>query len=391
MNGCEGKIVLLSKGFEVEMYTGTPDGTIVGLSDKIVANIEGFVREPDSRNVEYTTPPLCRYEHLLCELVKPRLKLRQFLHQLGDYTLLPGSTLALGDSQRFYRSDPQNPYHDYIEHTYGTKVVTASIHINIGISDPEALMRACRLIRVEAPLILALTASSPFLDNQATGYHSTRWYTFPQTPQHVPLFESHAHHIQWVEAQLKQGKMQNVRHLWTSVRPNGDHRPYNLNRLELRISDLVTDPLELLAVTALIETRLLQLQANPSLDPLESSQLSAQTRSEDLLALTLANEQAAAQSSLDATLTHWRSGESIRANTWIAQLYDELYPTAKAHGIACFLPPIQAILRDGNQAQRWLQQVQQGQSIASIIQQSAQLMDAQEQSLQADICPPIPG
>jgi predicted glutamate--cysteine ligase len=391
MNGCEGKIVLLSKGFEVEMYTGIPDGTIVGLSDKIVANIDGFVREPDSRNVEYTTPPLCRYEHLLCELVKPRVKLRQFLHKLGDYTLLPGSTLSLGDSQHFYRSDPQNPYHDYIENTYGTKVVTASIHINIGISDPEALMRACRLIRVEAPLILALTASSPFVDNQVTGYHSTRWYTFPQTPKHVPLFESHAHHIQWVEAQLQQGTMQNVRHLWTSVRPNGDHRPYNLNRLELRICDLVTDPLVLLAVTALIETRLLQLQANPALDPLESSQLPAHNRSEDLLSLTLANEQAAAQSSLDATLQHWQSGAPISAKDWIAQLYSELYPIAKANGIACFLPPIQTILREGNQAQQWLQQVQQGQSIAAIIQQSAQAMETQERSLQADICLPVAG
>ena len=38
------------------MYTGTPEGDIVGLSDRIVAHMNGFVREPDSRNVEYTTP-----------------------------------------------------------------------------------------------------------------------------------------------------------------------------------------------------------------------------------------------------------------------------------------------------------------------------------------------
>ncbi|MEN9518746.1 MAG: hypothetical protein RLZZ381_1334, partial [Cyanobacteriota bacterium] len=37
---------LLSKGFEVEMYTGTPEGKIVGLSDKIVQALDGFVREP---------------------------------------------------------------------------------------------------------------------------------------------------------------------------------------------------------------------------------------------------------------------------------------------------------------------------------------------------------
>ena len=381
--------MLLSKGFEVEMYTGKPDGEIVGLSDQIVAQLEGFVREPDSRNVEYTTPPLNRYEHLLCELVKPRLRLRAFLHQLGDYTLLPGSTLSLGNSHRFYRSDPKNPYHSYIEQTYGTQVVTASIHINVGIADPECLMRACRLVRVEAPLFLALTASSPFLDNQITGYHSTRWQVFPQTPSTVPLFESHDHHIRWTETQLQQGTMQNVRHLWISVRPNGDCRPYNLNRLELRICDLVTDPLHLLAVTALLEARLLQLQANPSLDPLEYSQLPAQTRSQDLLSITMANEQAVAKSSLSAALRHWVDGQSLTAQDWLTQLYETVYPTAKQHGIACFLTPIKQILREGNQAQQWLRQIQQGDDIQTVLTRTARAMALQEQALQADICQPV--
>jgi len=133
--------VLLSKGFEIEMYTGTSNGVVVGLSDRIVKDLNGFVREPDNRNVEYTTAPLCCYDRLLCALLKPRKELRKYLQSLGDYTLIPGSTLSLGQSDVFYRSDPQNPYHSYIERTYGTKVVTASVHINIGISDPETLMR----------------------------------------------------------------------------------------------------------------------------------------------------------------------------------------------------------------------------------------------------------
>ena len=349
--------MLLSKGFEVEMYTGTSDGSIVGLSDVITANLSGFVKEPDSRNVEYTTPPLHQYERLLCELVSPRRRLRQFLKNLDpSYTLLPGSTLSTGDSHRFYRSDPSNPYHGYIEDTYGTDVVTASIHINLGISDPELLMQACRLIRVEAPLILALSASSPFLDGQATGYHSTRWQLFPQTPKQVPLFESHGHFISWTEEQLRLGTMQNVRHLWTSVRPNGDCRPYKLNRLELRISDLITDPIHLLAVTALLEARLIQLQQNPRLDPLAASVFKAQSRQADLLELIDHNEQAVARSSLDAELRHWQHGRSITARDWLMQLYDEVLPVAKALGIACFLTPIKQILREGNQAQVWLKQ-----------------------------------
>ena len=378
--------MLLSKGFEVEMYTGTPEGEVVGLSDRIVADLEGFVREPDSRNVEYTTAPLCSYDRLLCALVKPRVRLREYLKQLGDYTLLPGSTLSLGGSDRFYRSDPNNPYHTYIEQTYGTKVVTASIHINIGISQPELLMRAIRLARVEAPLYLALSASSPFLDGEVTGYHSTRWGLFPKTPAIVPLFESHKHYIQWTEEQLELGSMQNVRHLWSAVRPNGDRRPYCLNRLELRICDLEVNPLALLAITALLEARIWQMMEDPSLDPLELSNLPAATRNEDLVALTDANEIAASRQSLDAELTHWQDGRKILARDWIEEIYQEVWPFAKKRGFSCFLLPLKKILREGNTAQQWLKLHESGLDTRSIILQGIDGMAHQEWELEDNLC-----
>jgi predicted glutamate--cysteine ligase len=378
--------VLLSKGLEIEMYTGTPQGDIVGLSDQIVASLDGFVREPDSRNVEYTTAPIYSYDRLLCAIVRPRQKLRAYLERLGDYTLLPGSTLSLGGSDRFYRSDPNNPYHDYIEHTYGTKVVTASIHINVGISDPELLMRACRLVRVEAPLYLALSASSPFLDGQPTGSHSTRWQVFPKTPVDVPLFESHAHFIQWTEDQLKLGTMQNVRHLWASVRPNGNRRPYDLNRLELRICDLIVDPIALLSVMALVEARIAQLLADPTLDPLERSTFPASTRAADLVALTDANEAAAAQLSLEAELRHWQDGRKILARDWIEEIYPEAWAIAKQNGFSCFLSPLKKILREGNTAQQWLKRHASGLDSRAIIMQGIQAMTAQERDLEDKLC-----
>lgn len=380
--------MLLSKGFEVEMYTGTPTGEVVGLSDRIVATLNGFVREPDSRNVEYTTPPLCQYEKLLCELVRPRHELRHYLRSLGNYTIIPGSTLSLGPTDRFFRSDPNNPYHSYIEQTYGTTVVTASIHINIGIADAETLMRACRLVRLEAPLYLALTASSPFLDGQPTGSHSSRWQVFPKTPAYVPLFESHAHHIRWMEDQLAAGSMQNVRHLWSSVRPNGDRRPYNLNRLELRICDLISDPVALLAVTALLEARLIQMIQNPDLDPLHLSQFPANSRNHDLVVLSDNNEVAAAKHSLDAELRHWQDGRSLLARDWIQELYDDVWPIAKANGISCFLSPLRKILREGNEAQRWLQQHEAGQSVQQIMTEAIQAVDRYETQLAQDLCEP---
>jgi len=374
--------MLLSKGFEVEIYTGTPQGKIIGLSDRIVRDLDGFVREPDNRNVEYTTAPFSSYDRLLCALVKPRLKLRQYLQHIGNYTLIPGSTLSLGDSKNFYRSDPQNPYHSYIESTYGTNVVTASIHINIGISDTEKLIQACRLVRLEAPLYLALSASSPFLDGVATGYHSTRWGLFPKTPAHVPLFVNHSHFIQWTNEQLALGTMQNVRHLWSSVRPNGDNRPYNLNRLELRICDLVVNPIHLLAITALLEARIQQLLNNPEIDPLKSSKLSP----EELVNITDQNEVAVSRLSLDAILQHWQDGREILARKWIEELYEEVKPTVKSLGFSCFLSPLKTLIKTGNQAQQWLNLKQSGLNVPEIISQEINLMAQQEQDLEDKLC-----
>lgn len=379
---------MLSKGFEIEVYTGTPNGDIVGLSDRIVADLEGFIREPDSRNVEYTTAPSYRYERSLLDLLQPRATLRDYLKPDG-YTLIPGSTLPLeGSANRFWRSDPGNPYHTYIEQTYGTKVVTASVHINLGVSDPDVLMRLCRLVRVEAPLYLALSASSPFFNGDITGSHSTRWSVFPQTPAFVPLFTSHQNFIEWTEEQLRLGTMQNVRHLWSSVRPNGDRRPYILNRLEMRICDLVSNPIDLLAITALLEARLIQAMENPDLDPLVMSELPMASRGTDLVTMASENELLAAKSSLDSTLTHWQTGKPIVARDWIQSLYEEVWPTAKQEGFSCFLLPIKKILREGNESMRWIQLSNQGWSREQVIEYAIEDMKTQELSLRAEVSLP---
>ena len=74
---------LLLKGFEVELYTGRPDGTVVGCSAEAAAALEGFVTEPDCRNLEYTTPPDAGYTEQLELLLEPRRRLRPWLAQRG--------------------------------------------------------------------------------------------------------------------------------------------------------------------------------------------------------------------------------------------------------------------------------------------------------------------
>jgi predicted glutamate--cysteine ligase len=237
------------------------------------------------------------------------------------------------------------------------------------------LFAAVRLVRCEAALLLALSASSPFLDGRSTGHHSQRWQQFPLTPAQVPLFLDHRHYIDWVEAQLACGSMRNERHLWTSVRPNGPARPHDLNRVELRICDLVTNPDELLAMTAFLELRLLSLRDDRErLDPLIASSLS----SDKLAKLSDANDSAAAHASLDAELHHWEHGQRILCSDWIQSLIDDVTPLAAELNLESVLTPLHAVLKHGNQAMRWSAAHSNGEDISQLLQAAIEEMKEQE-------------
>lgn len=363
------------KGFEVELFTGRSSGENVGVAELVKQDLTEFCVEPDHRNLEYITEPESDYGKLKEALLAPRRRLRTWLAE-RDLTLLPGSTLTLGDATRFERSNPNDPYHDLIEATYGTTVVTASIHINLGISEPADLFPALRLVRCEAALLLALSASSPFLNRQITGAHSQRWLQFPLTPKHVPLFRDLEHFVEWTDTQLVEGRMHNVRHLWTSVRPNGPQRPFDLNRLELRICDLVTNPDLLLAITALMELRVLMLLREPDqLDPLKASDLSA----DQLMVLSDRNDAAAARHSLDAQLHDWRDGRQRLCRDWLKDMINAVMPVAHELGLASCLSPLEVVLAEGNQAMRWLKGIESGRSLEEEFRTGILAMEQEEQ------------
>jgi predicted glutamate--cysteine ligase len=365
---------LLTKGFEVEMFTGRRDGTVVGCAAEVSRTLEGFVTEPDNRNLEYITPPDADYQRQLRFLLAPRLQLRNWLAE-RDLTLLPGSTLSLGDSGCFVRSNPGNDYHGAIERLYGTRVVTASVHINLGLEAMEPLFAGLRLLRCEGALLLALSTSSPFLDGQVTGAQSQRWLQFPLTPPQVPLFLSHNHYVTWMREQLVLGSMLNVRHLWTSVRPNGERRPESLNRLEIRICDLIADPRVLLAITAWAELRLLQLLGNPAqLDPLQASSLTP----EELAKLADRNDRAVAKDGLEATVCHWRTGDPVLARNWLEEERQAMAPLAEHLGLTSILEPLTAVLAEGSESIRWLKRQRAGEPIARILATEAMAMEARD-------------
>ena len=56
------------------------------------------------------------------------------------------------------------------------------------------------------------------------------------------------------------------------------------------------------------------------------------------------------------------------------------------NGFACFLTPAYRILEEGNQAQQWLRQYEQGYSIPEIITQAIDSVYQQELELEDKLC-----
>ena len=364
----------LSKGFEVELFTGSFNSHI-GVSNEIEKKFSNFVKEPDNRNVEYITTPEKDYKFLHKKLLTPRKNLRHWLNNKG-LTIIPSSTLCFKHDIQFQRSDIDNVYHQFIQANYGISIATSSVHINIGIDDLDKLFAAIRLIRSEAALYLALSASSPFLNNKITENHSQRWIQFPKTPSKVPFFINHNSYVDWIEKNIANKNMQNIRHFWSSIRPNGPRRPLIIDRLELRICDFVHDINLLLGITAMLELRILHLFENfNTLDPLKASIFSI----DDLSEICDQNEINAAKYSLNSELIHWKDGKKVICREWIQKLLSDLSLTAEKFNMNHLLKPLYKVLKEGNQSMKWINQYEKGLSIEQIMKISIEDMIKNEE------------
>ena len=187
----------------------------------------------------------------------------------------------------------------------------------------------------------------------------------------MPFFVNHNSYIDWIEANISNKKMHNIRHFWSSIRPNGPQRPLILDRLELRICDFVHDINLLLGITAMIELRILNLFENiNSLDPMNASTFSMDELSE----ICDQNEINAAKDSLNSELIHWQDGKRVICREWIQNLLSDLSSTAENYGMKRLLDPIYKVLEEGNQSMKWINQYEKGLSIEQIMKISIEDM-----------------
>jgi carboxylate-amine ligase len=112
---------------------------------------------------------------------------------------------------------------------------TFSLHVHVGVRDADRAVRICDRLRPVLPLLLALSANSPYVDGRAAGLHSARTQTFTRSFPRcgVPdVFGSWQAYRDYVAFLVGTRSIVEFTQVWWSIRPH-----FAFGTVEVRICD----------------------------------------------------------------------------------------------------------------------------------------------------------
>jgi len=134
---------------------------------------------------------------------------------------------------------------------------TFALHVHVAVPDPENALRAMNGLRAHLPLLLALSANSPFWQGRETGLASTRTPMFGAFPR-VGLpraFWDYSDYVESVDELLRCGAFPEPTFLWWDVRLQP-----RWGTVEVRIMDAQTTIADSTALVAIVQA-LVHMQA----------------------------------------------------------------------------------------------------------------------------------
>jgi glutamate---cysteine ligase / carboxylate-amine ligase len=145
------------------------------------------------------------------------------------------------------------PHYNRLRHELGyvaQRNNTWSTHVHMGVRGADRAIAVCDWMRELLPLLLAVSANSPFLDRRDTGLHTVRTEIFTRTFPRCGIpspFGDWARYAEFVGMLERTGTIVESTQLWWSVRPH--HR---FGTVEVRICDAQTRGDESFALAGLI-------------------------------------------------------------------------------------------------------------------------------------------
>jgi carboxylate-amine ligase len=167
---------------------------------------------------------------------------RELRRDLFAHSASRGATLGATGTHPWadYREQPIIDTEHYRRVEDGLKYVawrnnTFSLHVHVGVRDGDRAVRVCDRLRPVLPLLLAISASSPFLDGRLAGLHSTRSQIFTRSFPRcgVPdAFGSWSAYRDYLDTLISTRSIIEFTQVWWSVRPH-----FAFGTVEVRICD----------------------------------------------------------------------------------------------------------------------------------------------------------
>ena len=127
---------------------------------------------------------------------------------------------------------------------------TFSMHLHVGIRGADRAVLVCDRLRPVLPLLLAISANSPFLDGRDSGLHSARSQIFTKSFPRcgVPdAFGSWRAYVEYVDFLIRTRSIVEYTQVWWSIRPH-----FAFGTVEVRICDAQMTALESEGLAGLI-------------------------------------------------------------------------------------------------------------------------------------------
>ena len=164
------------------------------------------------------------------------------LSAVGTHPWSPWQEQRIIDTPHYRRNDELLRYVVWRNNSFG-------LHVHVGVHGPDRAIRVCSALRAYLPELLALSASSPFVEGVFSGLHSARTQIFTRMFPRCGIPDPFASWQDWeryVRFLYETGSIAEHTQIWWSVRPH-----LAFPTVEIRICDAQPDLAESRALAAL--------------------------------------------------------------------------------------------------------------------------------------------
>jgi carboxylate-amine ligase len=271
---------------------------------------------------------------------------------------------SLFERQRITARDRYRTLVDQMQYVARRELIFG-LHVHVAVDHPDKAIHVVNGILADLPMLLALSASSPFWRGEPTGLASTRQPIFAAFPRSgpPPRFRDYAEYAEVVGQLERTGCIADYTHIWWDIRPHP-----RLGTVEIRICDCVTRVEDAVAIAALCQA-LVKLYCEQS----ESDGVPSYHR-----VLTTENKWLAVRYGLDAPIMDLKTGNRNRVplSQVIRKRLDDVEPHARELGSDRELEGIREILRRGNGADRQLRVYNANRDIVEVAREIADATEA---------------